>query len=468
MIVTLLIICYGLIAFALVISLLINGVRPSKTLAWLLAIFTIPVGGVLLYVLVGRNRRKNKLLQLKKFGSAGNTPSLSSLTSDIPDRYQKLVKLIQKNNHFDPSLNNDVVFLKDGEATFKAIFDALESATDFIHLQYYIFEEGELADRLLTVFRKKVGQGVKIRLIYDGIGSFSLSKSYLKTLKKIGVEVYPFLPFRFGRFLRSVNYRNHRKIIVVDGRVAFTGGINISDKYLKGDKTLGKWHDMHLRIEGPAAVDLDRVFHQDWQLVSEREIPSKKETISKHHNLGKSTVQIVSSGPDDDFPTIEEVYFSMINSTEHYVYIVNPYVIPGPSILTALETSALSGVDVRLLVSENNDSQLVNWSVRAYFENLLRAGVKIYLFPEGFLHSKIVISDDEVASVGTANIDIRSFEQNYEVNAILYDKELTKKLGKDFLMDCDRSNQLTFERHMKRPWLDRLKEGFAKIFSPVL
>lgn len=468
MIVTLLIVCYTVVALGLVVSLLINGVRPSKTLAWLLAIFTIPVGGVLLYVLVGRNRRKNKLLQLKRNGSEGSTSSTSSLTFDIPERHQKLVKLIQKNNHFNPSADNNVLFLKDGEATFKAIFDALENATDFIHLQYYIFEEGELAHRLLNVFRRKVGQGVIIRLIYDGIGSFSLSKSYLKMLKEIGVEVYPFLPFRFGRFLRSVNYRNHRKIIVVDGRVAFTGGINISDKYLKGDKTLGKWHDMHLRIEGRAAADLDRVFHQDWQLVSEREIPSTETPTFTSEDIGTSKIQIVSSGPDDDFPAIEEVYFSMINSAEHYVYIVNPYVIPGPAILTALETSALSGVDVRLLVSENNDSQLVNWSVRAYFENLLRAGVKIYLFPEGFLHSKIVISDDEVASVGTANIDIRSFEQNYEVNAILYDKELTKKLMKYFLMDCDRSNQLTFERHMKRPWLDRLKEGFAKIFSPVL
>lgn len=468
MIVTLLIVCYTVVALGLVVSLLINGVRPSKTLAWLLAIFTIPVGGVLLYVLVGRNRRKNKLLQLKRNGSEGSTSSTSSLTFDIPERHQKLVKLIQKNNHFNPSADNNVLFLKDGEATFKAIFDALENATDFIHLQYYIFEEGELAHRLLNVFRRKVGQGVIIRLIYDGIGSFSLSKSYLKMLKEIGVEVYPFLPFRFGRFLRSVNYRNHRKIIVVDGRVAFTGGINISDKYLKGDKTLGKWHDMHLRIEGRAAADLDRVFHQDWQLVSEREIPSTETPTFTSEDIGTSKIQIVSSGPDDDFPAIEEVYFSMINSAEHYVYIVNPYVIPGPAILTALETSALSGVDVRLLVSENNDSQLVNWSVHSYFENLLRAGVKIYLFPEGFLHSKIVISDDEVASVGTANIDIRSFEQNYEVNAILYDKELTKKLRKYFLMDCDRSNQLTFERHMKRPWLDRLKEGFAKIFSPVL
>ncbi len=468
MIITLLIILYVFGAVGIVISLLINGVRPSKTLAWLLAIFTIPVGGVLLYLLVGRNRRKNKLIQLKGTGASMDTLSIPSAELNVSERYQKIIRLIQKNNNFDASTGNDVVFLKDGGATFKTIFNALDKATDFIHLQYYIFEDGELADRLLEVFRRKIGEGVKIRLIYDGIGSFSLSKAYLKKLKEIGVEVFPFLPFRFGRFLRSVNYRNHRKIIVIDGGVAFTGGINISDKYLKGDKTLGNWHDMHLRIEGPAVEDLDLVFLEDWQLVSEQEILPKKKTSSNNGNSNSSIVQIVSTGPDDDFPAIEQTYFSIINSAKSYLYIVNPYIIPGPAILTALDTAAMSGVDVRLLVSENNDSQLVNWSVRSYFENLLRAGVKIYLFPEGFLHSKIMISDDEITSVGTANIDIRSFEQNYEVNAIVYDSEFVKALKEDFLVDCNLSNQLTFEAHMKRPWWDKLKEGFAKIFSPVL
>lgn len=468
MIYTLFFLIYVLAAISIVISLLINGVRPSKTLAWLLAIFTIPVGGVLLYLLVGRNRRKNKLLQFKNRRVNENNASELSLELNVSERHQKIVRLIQKTNHFNPSGANDVVFLKNGEATFKAIFDALDNATDFIHLQYYIFEEGDLADKLLDVFRRKIREGVKVRLIYDGIGSFSLSKSYLKRLKGMGVEACPFLPFRFGRFLRSVNYRNHRKIIVIDGVVAFTGGINISDKYLKGDKTLGNWHDMHLRIEGPAVKDLDLVFLEDWQLVSGQEILPVKNQSSNNGKGNSSIVQIVSTGPDDDFPAIEQTYFSIINSAQNYLYVVNPYIIPGPAILTALDTAAMSGVDVRLLVSEKNDSQLVNWTVRSYFENLLRAGVKIYLFPEGFLHSKIMMSDDQIASVGTANIDIRSFEHNYEVNTILYDSVLTKALKEDFLKDSRRSNQLLFEEYLKRPWFDKLKEGFAKIFSPVL
>ncbi len=466
MLYTILFIVYVVIALAIVISLLVNGVRPAKTLAWLLAIFTIPVGGILLYLMVGRNRRKKRWEQLSKQTKLTDIGVHIPNTPQITEKHKRLIRLIQQNSAFNPSDDNEVVYLKDGRTTFETIFKALETATVFVHLQYYIFEEGELADKLLQLFRTKVQEGVKIRLIYDGVGSFSLSKPYLKKLKLIGVEVFPFLPFRFGRFLVSLNYRNHRKIIVIDGITAFTGGINISDKYLKGDTILGKWHDMHLKIEGSAVVDLNKIFLLDWQLVSGQEIRQAQKT--PFFVKGSSTVQIVSSGPDEDFPAIEQAYFSIINSAERYLYITNPYIIPGQSILTALETAALSGVDVRLLISEKNDSRLVNWSVRSYFEPLLRAGVKIYLFPDGFLHSKIMLGDDAVASVGTANIDVRSFEQNYEVNALIYDPKFVMALKEDFLRDSRDSHELTYQEHQKRQWPDRLKEGFAKIFSPVL
>ena len=461
---TILIVSYVLIAIGIVISLLVNGVRPSKTLAWLLAIFTIPVGGILLYLMIGRNRRRNRLPRYHM--EQPMEPGPLHLPK-IPKERHKIVNLIQKNSGFAPTENNELRYLKDGQTTFETIFAALAGATRFIHLQYYIFEEGILANRLLGLFHEKIKQGVQVRLIYDGIGSFSLSRPYLNELKSIGVEVFPFLPFRFGRFLSSLNYRNHRKIIVVDDRIAFTGGINISDKYLKGDPVLGHWHDMHLMIQGPAATHLNQIFLMDWQLVSgqKKELPKSgwDQVADK-----KSTVQIVSSGPDDDFASIEQVYFSMINEAREYVYITNPYIIPGNAILAALETAALSGVDVRLMLSEKNDSQLVNWSVRSYFERLLKSGVKIYLFPCGFLHSKIVICDDAIASIGTANIDIRSFEQNYEVNAIVYDPNFTEELKHEFLRDSRTSHQLSYAVHQNRPWFDRLKEGVAKIFSPIL
>lgn len=385
-------------------------------------------------------------------------------------KYQKLMNLVYHNSHFPPVENNKLTLLKDGKTTFGSIFEALENANHRIHLLYYIFEEGELANKLLFLFERKISEGVQVRMIYDGIGSFSLSKGYIKKLQDIGVEVYPFLPFKFGRFLSSLNYRNHRKIIVIDGVVAFTGGINISDKYLRGDLELGVWHDMHLRLDGASAGHLDYVFAMDWFLVCQKAIPPLRvgqEKAAKELNSDK-LVQIVSGGPDDDFPSLEQAYFTIINKANSYIYITNPYLIPGRAILQALQTAALGGIDVRIMVSGNTDNKIVNWSVRSYFESMLKAGIKIYLFPDGFLHSKIIVSDDAIATIGTANLDDRSFEQNYEVNAIVYDSHFAELLRKDFQKDAKGSKQITYEEYLERPLTQKLKEGLGKIFSPLL
>ncbi|WP_190810989.1 cardiolipin synthase [Flagellimonas sp. S3867] len=464
-----LVILYIMVALTMVIGILVNGARPSKTLAWLLAIFTIPVGGIILYLLLGRNRRKNKILRKKQAAFSRVKTQLPTEMLKENDRHGRVMSLINKNCRFPPTFQNSAVLLKDGKTTFESIFKALEGASSYIYLQYYIFEDGELADRLLNLFRSKINEGVKVRMIYDSIGSYTLSKKYVNALKSIGVEVYPFLPFRFDYFLSSLNYRNHRKIIIVDGIQGFTGGINISDKYLRGDPNLGTWHDMHLQLIGPAVKQLEEVFIADWYLVAEQQlqIGSYVENGASKSS-GDKVVQIVSSGPEDDFPNIQQVYFEMINDAKDYLYITNPYIIPGNEILLALQTASLSGVDVRILVSEHSDSNLVGWTVRSYFEPLLKAGIRLFLFPDGFLHSKVLVSDDAIASIGTANIDVRSFEHNFEVNALIYDESFSKQLKTDFLQDCSRSKELIFFEHNQRSWATRLKEGTARIFSPIL
>lgn len=457
---------YLVLALIIVLSLLVNGVRPTKMLAWLLGVFTIPVGGILLYLVLGRNRRKKKLDKLAMPIVMDSVPQQELHQAPVSKKYEKLAHLIGANCHFVPLAGNDLRFLKDGRSTFKSIFEALETAQHYIHIEYYIFEDGALARKMLRLFSRKVRQGVAVRLVYDGVGSFSLSRKYLRQLRQLGVEVFPFLPFRFGRFLTTVNYRNHRKIVVVDGKVGFTGGINLSDKYVDGVVGLGQWHDMHLRMAGAAVAQLNQVFLRDWHLVSQQR--PKLPPYPPYAEMGGSTVQVVYNGPDDSFPAIEQTYFSIINTAMDYVYITNPYVIPGQSVLMALETAALGGVEVRLLLSEKNDSRLVRWSVRSYFTTLLKAGVRIFLFSDGFLHSKVMLSDDQIASVGTANIDVRSFEHNYEVNAVIHDPHFVVALRKDFLNDCATSKELTYDEHEKRPWSHRVKEGFAKVFSPLL
>lgn len=457
---------YVLLALSIVVSLLLNGVRPSKVLAWLLAIFTIPVGGILLYLLVGRNRRRQKVYYQKLRSPPGYSGASPAPFPNGGRASWMLCRLIYDNTGFPMSADNEVTLLKDGQITFEQIFEALEAARKTIHLQYYIFEEGELAQRLLQLFIRKEEEGVQVRLIYDSFGSFSLSRSYLKKLREAGIEAYPFLPFRFGKFLRSLNYRNHRKIIVVDGEVAFTGGINVSDKYLKGDENLGNWHDMHLMLRGSAAVHLDTVFINDWELVNGNRLPLPDPFLSTAP--GGKGVQVLATSPDDDFPLMEQLYFSLINNARQYVYITNPYLIPSQAIQIALQTAALGGVDVRILVSERTDSHLVNWCVRSYFHGLLKAGVKIHLYPEGFLHSKIITVDDRISTIGTANVDNRSFQHNYEVNAILYDADSAIRLRDDFLRDSARSPALDYETFKKRPWHHRLAEGAARSVSPLL
>ena len=468
MLVTILIIAYIIIALTMVVSLLINGVRPSKTLAWLLAIFTIPVAGFLLYLLLGRNRRKTKLFALKnEFGEKRQLPyDIEAVT--ISESHKKISGLIHQTVGCPVTTYNELSLLKDGKITFESIFEALESATEHIHLQYYIFEEGSLADKLLEIFERKVAENVKVRLLYDGIGSYSLSRKYLGKLKKCGVEVAQFLPFRFGRFLSSLNYRNHRKIIVVDNKIGFTGGINISDKYYRGDPHLGKWHDTHLKIEGEAVDFLNRLFLTDWYLASKKKVDTSQFKITKTAKVGVP-IQIVPSSPDDDFAVMEQVYFSIMNQAKKYVYIINPYIIPNHAILQSLQTAALSGVDVRLLMSSSTDMKLVDWCVRSYFESYLKAGIKVYLYPDGFLHSKVMIADDDIVSIGTANLDNRSLQQNYEANAIVYDAILCKKMKTDFLEDCSTSIILNdYHTFSKRPWINKLIEGMAKLLSPIL
>lgn len=472
---------YALMCIALSIQILLSGVRPTKTLAWMLVIILIPVFGILLYVVFGINRRQYKFFRLKK------TPVYRRYLATVKAFYEsieeeaklnmpalqphlKLSKLIIRSTNFLPSGGNQVQVLKDGQVTFESIFEALEKAQHFIHFQYYIFEEGELAERLLQLFLRKEQEGVEVRVIYDGIGSSSLSRSYINRLKEGGVDIFGFLPLRFGYLTTTLNYRNHRKIIVVDGRVGFTGGINVSDKYIKGDPELGTWHDVHLRIEGPAVNSLNTVFAVDWLFAAKEDklMQAAYFPAAQWPKREGQIVQIVASGPDSNFASVRQQYFTLINEAREYVYITNSYVIPGEAILEALQTAALSGVDVRILVPANSDVALVKWSIRSYFQQLLESGVKIYLFPEGFLHNKTIVVDDSVASIGTANLDIRSFEQNFEVNAQIYDAAIARELKDYFLDDCAKSIRLDLKTHRARPLSHKILEGIGKVLSPIL
>jgi cardiolipin synthase len=467
-------ILYLLVTLWALASIIFYGSRPTKSLAWVLAILALPLAGPILYYFFGVNRRKFKFFALRQtlkrklFDQTAYKDDIGDVEQLFSsEKSRKLSCLIKNNTFLNPYEGNEVTLLKDGEKTFEVVFEELKKAKKFIHLQYYILEQGALFDRLLDLLQKKVEQGVEIRVIYDSFGSYGMRGKPKKRLKDIGVKIYPILPLRFGNLLYTLNYRNHRKIIVIDGEVGFTGGVNVSDKYIDPEVPLGKWDDLHVMLKGPVVNSLHRIFIKDYYFASSEGGLLDERYLPKIEPKGDSIVQIVSGGPDSEQPAIMQQYMAMVNVAEHSVVIANPYFIPGVAFLECLKMAALSGVKVKLIVPRKSDSLMAKYSMFAQFEELLKIGIDIYLRSD-FSHSKVIIVDNEMASIGSGNFDHRSFEHNYETNALIYDKNIATELAQGFDKYCNIENKLVYESFASRPKWKKFLEGMAKFFSPLL
>ena len=472
---TLLWLAYLTVTLWSIVNIIFNGSTASKMISWTLSVIVLPFIGPLLYYLFGINRRKFKLFKLKQTEKRklysetykelkGGEQSVHNFEDYKQD---KLASLIRSNSYFAPYEGNKVTLLNNGEEVFDAIFKAIDEAKDFIHLQYYILEEGMLLDRFYELFKKKTEEGVEIRMLYDSLGSNSLRGKVVKRFNEIGVKAYASMPIRFGNLLFTLNYRNHRKIVIVDGKIGFTGGFNVSDKYMKPISELGVWQDLHLKLEGPVVNSLQRVFVKDYHFAGEEDLLLQEQYFPKIESSGNAIAQVISSGPDSRYPAIMQQYLAMINIARERICIANPYFIPGEPVLEALRIAALSGVKVTLLTPKESDSLIAKYSMFSTFESLLQVGAKIFLRPD-FSHSKVIIIDGEIASVGSGNFDYRSFEHNFETNAILYDKELAAKVEELFDAHCKEEIQLELESFKKRSPFTKFLEGLAKFFSPLL
>lgn len=460
-----LIISYVLIVLSTIKKILLVVKTPSKTLSWILVIIFLPIIGIIFYTLLGRNIKKDKLFQQRK--PFYNTNEVKLDIDKIPQKNHNIVKLLHKNNSASLSYNNKVTVLKDGAETFSALFDAMQKATSNIHLDFYIVEPGKIFDKLILILKERVENGVVVRFLFDKFGSSDLEEYHIELLHSIGVEVHEFMPFKILAYFDYINYRNHRKILIVDNKIAFTGGMNISDNYTKIDSAIGLWHDTYIKIEGPAAKDFEKIFEYDWFFAKGKpySLTPNPEFLNDDHT---SVVQVLASGPDTHYSGVLHEYFTLITDAEDYVYIVTPYFVPGEAILVALKTAALSGIDVRIMLPFISDSKWLKWCMFSFLEELLGAGVRIYLYHEGFLHSKVVICDDLVASVGTANVDIRSFDTNFEVNAVIYDKNTTLILKKHFFDDMNSCDELQLNTFSQRADRNNFMEGIARLTSPIL
>ena len=470
---------YFLTQISVIFNVILENRNPVRTLAWIIVLVAIPLVGFLFYLYFGVNYRKIKMFSRKGLGDMKWLQYMSEDQKQLIKKSEflqrrdtvavrKLMTLLLNNSKALLTRYNQVEVLDNGVETFPALFKSLEQARKFIHLEYYIMDEGRLLTELKRILLIKAAEGVEIRVIYDDVGSWNLSKGFVRELRAAGIQIYPFLPVRFRQFARKANYRNHRKIAVIDGVTGFVGGLNIADRYMDGVPGIGIWRDTHLKVIGEAVTSLQVIFLIDWYFVRQELLLNKDEYLPYVQADSNVVVQTVTSGPDSDWASIQQSYFTLINMAKRYVFISTPYFMPGETTLNSLKTAAMSGVDVRILLPHKSDSKLTYWCTRSYIEELLNAGVKIYWYKKGINHCKVIITDGIVASVGSANMDIRSFEQNFEVNMIIYDRDVVKKLATDFANDLKDSMESTIQYWKFRHKRERIYESMARLFAPLL
>lgn len=471
------VIVYMLMIIATVYTVLHERRDPVRAVTWIAVLVLVPVGGLVVFIFFGQNYRKQKIFNRKELKELSLIEAFSkSQIREIDDMKDEdisynrhIIKLLLNNSKSILTLDNDVEILNNGHETFDSIKQALHAATETIHLEYYIIEDDDIGNEIADILCEKARQGVVVRVIYDDVGSWSLSRGYISRLRKAGVQIHCFMPVVFPWFTSKINYRNHRKIIVIDSKIGFTGGLNIADRYIIGTKR-GKWRDTHLKIEGGAVAMLQIAFVSDWWFATKELLMKEAEKYMSETEVktGGIAMQIAVSGPDSDYATIMQAYFSAITNAKNHIYISTPYFLPNETILTALKVAALSGIDVRIMLPSRSDSKMVHWASRSYFAELMEAKIKVYLYNDGFNHGKIITIDSVFSSVGTANMDVRSFEDNFEVTAMIYDRKTTERIEQSLAEDLKHCTKLNLHRWHTRKHQDNFKESVARLFSPLL
>ncbi|MFC0470855.1 cardiolipin synthase [Halalkalibacter kiskunsagensis] len=446
---------------------------------WVLVLTLIPLAGFFLYIIFGRNLSKSKLFRwdeesyhlVKELVSTQLT-SLRQNEIDIRDpaiqKYKDFIIMNLSNNAALLTQNNKVKVYSDGSEKFNALLDDINNATKHIHILYYIIRNDELGNKLADALAEQARKGIEVRVLYDDLGSRSLSKAFIHKIKSAGGEIEAFFPPRIPLINLTINFRNHRKLVVIDGEIGYIGGFNVGDEYLGLHEKFGYWRDTHLRIMGEAVNNIQTRFIQDWNQAARKELTVKDYRMSFTKQFGQCGIQIVSSGPDSQLEQIKKAYIKIILSAKEYVYIQSPYFIPDESLLDALKIACFSGLDVRIMIPNKPDHPFVYWATYSNIGELLKIGAKVYIYENGFLHCKTIVSDNKIASVGTANIDVRSFRLNFEVNAFLYSTEEVTELKNLFHEDMTHSTQLTLEQYEMRSKKIRFKESVSRLFSPIL
>jgi len=454
--------------------------RPATVWAWLLVLYFIPILGFGLYLLLGQDYRKTRMFRTKeieeelKYAVWKQEESLSRNQMRFRDeQMQQFQSLILYNLNAAEAVltdNNDVQIYTDGLEKFDALAAEMERAEKYIHIQYYIIRNDAVWQKLEEVLVRKIQQGVKVRVLYDGMGSRSTKKKDWERIRQLGIEVGEFFPALLGKLHMRLNYRNHRKIVVIDGKVAFLGGFNIGAEYVGADKKFGYWRDTHLCIEGAAVTSLAVRFAMDWNYAAKQNLFLEDTLfeVPQYERKGKIPIQIISSGPDSLKQEIRNNYLKLINEAKDHIYIQSPYFIPDETIVNALVMAAEAGVEVKIMIPCKPDHPFVYGASYSYMGEMLEAGAKCFTYKNGFLHAKMVTIDGLVSCCGTANMDIRSFQLNFEVNATIYSTNTTQKLEEAFQQDLKKAEEIHLGVYRKRSVMIRAKEQISRLLSPIL
>lgn len=465
---------YIMVIVSIIVTILMDNRQPAKTMAWVMVLLFVPVAGIILYIFFGQNTRKMRFISQRSLDQLSKRQMLEFVEQRelrMPDKFQSLVRLFTNQSLALPFKDNEAEFYTDGYQFFPALLQAISRARHHIHLETYIFDDDPLGRLIADALIQKAKEGVEIRVIYDDVGCWRVPSVFFERMKKAGIDVCAFMPVKFPAFTSKVNYRNHRKVCVIDGIEGFTGGINIALRYVKGMRNGAlPWRDTHMRLRGSIVYALQRAFLVDWYFVDRTLVTNRTYYPPMPWKISNDCLaQMVTSSPIAPWPDIMQGYVRILLEAKSYVYIESPYFLPTEPVLFAMRTAALAGVDVRLMVPRHSDSHLLEWASLSYVVETLAAGVKIKLYEGGFNHSKLLVADDEVSTCGSTNIDFRSFENNFESNVFFYDRQMALRIKELYMADEAQSvdfNDVDTLRH--RPYLHRLTESLFRLLAPLL
>lgn len=466
---------YTLIVFA-VAKILLENKNPLKTYSYLLLLVLVPILGLVIYIFFGQDYRRNKFFSRKMAIDETIAENLVNTQLDMAYQHElikdqrvldkvNVIRLLLSSDRAFLTRNNRAKMLVNGEEKFEHLFNDLENAQNHIHLEYYIFEEDEIGSQMADILIRKAKEGVQVRFIYDSVGS-KVSSKLKNSFEEAGAIVHAIMPVYFPK-LSKANYRDHRKIVVIDGKVGYVGGINIADRYVnKPGRNF--WRDTHLKIEGNAVHALQIAFLLNWFYASNESVEFNRDIFPQIAPMGNQCIQIAGSGPDSDWASIMQAFFMAITSATKRVWITTPYFIPNEPVLTAIKTASLSGIDVQIIYPYEPDSRMVYYASMSFMKEVLESGVKVHLYTKGFIHAKTLLVDDVLSSIGTANMDYRSFDQNYEINAMIYNTDFAQELAVQFEKDLVHCVPLQLSRWQQRPMRKRLLESSARLLAPIL